>query len=320
MYMSMRKSLCVGMYVSSLLALIVKLVPAQDFVHEDIPGVTPSPSTMDGEVGEGDERGGLREVDLVLSTTELWRLVEEHCQVGKDEGEGEGDGDTSADYLAAAYLRDLQPDTPLGNSSLESMLRTCSADGRSTVSAADANAGSGGYLEHLYRYAASRLHGVHLPPDQPLPYMQGRNADISEVLLLPPDAAAGTEPLLRFGKIYGFRNIQSLMLKMKRGKAVYDFVEIMACPSGCVNGGGQIKMVAQEHPAQTAERVASTTEYYHANMMVRDPAEGPLAQYLYGVGGMCSDGPCSETARRLFHTTYHAIPKLEVVAPLVSKW
>jgi len=28
---------------------------------------------------------------------------------------------------------------------------------------------------------------------------------------------------------------------MKRGKCEYDYVEIMACPGGCLNGGGQIK-------------------------------------------------------------------------------
>ncbi len=28
---------------------------------------------------------------------------------------------------------------------------------------------------------------------------------------------------------------------MKRGKCTYDYVEVMACPSGCLNGGGQIK-------------------------------------------------------------------------------
>ena len=39
---------------------------------------------------------------------------------------------------------------------------------------------------------------------------------------------------------YGFRNIQTLVQKMKRHACDYDFVEIMACPSGCLNGGGQV--------------------------------------------------------------------------------
>lgn len=38
--------------------------------------------------------------------------------------------------------------------------------------------------------------------------------------------------VLRFAVANGFRNIQNLVQKLKRGKCPYDFVEIMACPSG----------------------------------------------------------------------------------------
>ena len=43
---------------------------------------------------------------------------------------------------------------------------------------------------------------------------------------------------------YGFRNIQTLVQKLKRGVCAYDYVEVMACPSGCLNGGGQVRCVA----------------------------------------------------------------------------
>lgn len=53
---------------------------------------------------------------------------------------------------------------------------------------------------------------------------------------------------------YGFKSIQNIVRKLKRGKNIYDYVEIMACPQGkyldyeltmtsnqgCNNGGGQI--------------------------------------------------------------------------------
>lgn len=41
--------------------------------------------------------------------------------------------------------------------------------------------------------------------------------------------------------VYGFKNIQNLVRQVKTKKCGYDYVEIMACPSGCINGGGQIK-------------------------------------------------------------------------------
>ena len=40
------------------------------------------------------------------------------------------------------------------------------------------------------------------------------------------------ETVLRFALAYGFRNIQNLVQKLKRGKSPYDYIEVMACPSG----------------------------------------------------------------------------------------
>lgn len=40
------------------------------------------------------------------------------------------------------------------------------------------------------------------------------------------------EILLRIAIANGFRNIQNLVQKMKRKKCSYDYVEVMACPSG----------------------------------------------------------------------------------------
>ena len=63
-----------------------------------------------------------------------------------------------------------------------------------------------------------------------------RNADFRETTLL-----VDGEVRLRFAFAYGFRNIQNVVQQLKRQKCEFDFVEIMACPSGCVNGGGQIR-------------------------------------------------------------------------------
>jgi iron only hydrogenase large subunit-like protein len=49
------------------------------------------------------------------------------------------------------------------------------------------------------------------------------------------------KPVLKFALCYGFRNLQNIIRKIKMGKCEYHFIEVMACPSGCLNGGGQIK-------------------------------------------------------------------------------
>lgn len=54
-----------------------------------------------------------------------------------------------------------------------------------------------------------------------------RNKDFQEVTL----EKDGTV-LLQFALAYGFRNIQNLVQKLKRGRSPYHYVEVMACPSG----------------------------------------------------------------------------------------
>ena len=54
-----------------------------------------------------------------------------------------------------------------------------------------------------------------------------RNKDFKEVTL-----ESNGQILLKFALAYGFRNIQNLVQKVKRGKSPYHFVEVMACPAG----------------------------------------------------------------------------------------
>lgn len=41
--------------------------------------------------------------------------------------------------------------------------------------------------------------------------------------------------------MYGLRNIQNLVRNSKKGSYKYDYIEVMSCPGGCLNGGGQLK-------------------------------------------------------------------------------
>jgi NADH-quinone oxidoreductase subunit G len=44
---------------------------------------------------------------------------------------------------------------------------------------------------------------------------------------------------LRIAIVSGLKNADDLIKKIKSGEVRYDFVEVMACPGGCINGGGQ---------------------------------------------------------------------------------
>lgn len=54
-----------------------------------------------------------------------------------------------------------------------------------------------------------------------------RNKDLQEVTL-----EREGQVLLHFAAAYGFRNIQNLVQKLKRGRCPYHYVEVMACPAG----------------------------------------------------------------------------------------
>lgn len=84
--------------------------------------------------------------------------------------------------------------------------------------------GSGGYSEFIFKYAARELFDI---VDPKLEYKHLRNPDFREAIL-----QKDGEILLRFAIANGFRNIQNLVQKLKRGKSSYHYVEVMACPSG----------------------------------------------------------------------------------------
>jgi len=88
--------------------------------------------------------------------------------------------------------------------------------------------------------------------------------------------------LLKFAQAYGFRNIQNIMRKIKQGKCDYDYVELMACPSGCTNGGGQIKLSQVNEMLQQSgdtpsladnqQLVKAVSEILHAEEPTSTPA------------------------------------------------
>lgn len=58
-------------------------------------------------------------------------------------------------------------------------------------------------------------------------YKQLKNSDFKEVCLI-----INGETKLKFAIAYGFRNIQNIVQKLKKKSCPYQYVEIMACPSG----------------------------------------------------------------------------------------
>lgn len=113
---------------------------------------------------------------------------------------------------------------------------------------------SGGNLHFILHDAQSRHAGSSIQ------MTRGRNADVVEYAVINPSG----EAVFKAARYYGFRNIQNLVRKLKPAKPFrmpggkpfgsarrpagksagldHAYVEVMACPGGCTNGGGQIKV------------------------------------------------------------------------------
>lgn len=102
---------------------------------------------------------------------------------------------------------------------------------------------------------------------------------------------------------HGLGNATKVMDMIKEGKCDYQFVEIMACPGGCVNGGGQ-----PIHDAKTRAtvdiRALRAKALYDADksLPIRKSHENPTVKKVYEE---FLGAPGSEKAHKLLHTHYH---------------
>jgi iron only hydrogenase large subunit-like protein len=71
---------------------------------------------------------------------------------------------------------------------------------------------------------------------------------------------------LKFCIASGFQNIQNVIRSLKTGKCKYQYIEIMACPMGCLNGGGQFRTSREEVLA-----LESVTSDYYKQTLEESP-------------------------------------------------
>ncbi|KAM1108751.1 hypothetical protein ACFX13_005452 [Malus domestica] len=201
---------------------------------------------------ENNENEGLRvtEVDSVLTSGEVLELIQ----------------------LKGVDFKGLE-ESPLDN-----MLTNFNEGGLFGV-----HGSSGGYAKTIFSYAAEVLFGREVKG--PIDFNSVKNSDFQELTLEASQSIDGLSfrwmgRLLKFALCYGFRNLQSVVRKIKIGKCDYHFLEIMACPSGgCLNGEGQIK----PQPEQSGKELIQLLQAaYMENLrvLVADPFGNPLVQNL----------------------------------------
>ncbi|KAL1384198.1 iron hydrogenase [Phyllosticta capitalensis] len=186
--------------------------------------------------------GSVRDVDCVITARELLMLAQSR--------------NTFFPHLPRAPLpRSHRPRFP------DPTIDTFIFPRRRTRNGPAAAGPSGGYLYHIMQTFAAQHPGSSVHTER------GRNADVVEYIL----RAADGSTIIKSARFYGFRNIQNLVRRLKPARASrlpgaavrggarrpgggaaagrgadsqgdYAYVEVMACPGGCTNGGGQIKV------------------------------------------------------------------------------
>lgn len=109
---------------------------------------------------------------------------------------------------------------------------------------------------------------------------------------------------------HGLGNARKILEEIKAGKADYQFVEIMACPGGCIMGGGQ-PIVSSKIRSEIDVRELRSKALYNIdeNSKIRKSHESPVMKKLYKE---FLEKPGSHKAHELLHTTYHKREKYNI--------
>ena len=150
---------------------------------------------------------------------------------------------------------------------------------------------TGGVMEAALRTAYALLEG-HNPDPDAFAFIRGQNG-IREAEL----EMGGMK--VRAAIVSGLGNARKLIENIRAGKEEYDFVEVMACPGGCVGGGGQPIHDGQELAAERAKSLycldrENTLRFSHENPAV-------IAAYE-----RFFEKPLSHKAHALLHTDHDA--------------
>ena len=102
---------------------------------------------------------------------------------------------------------------------------------------------------------------------------------------------------VRTAVVSGLGNTRALLERIRRGKAQYDFVEVMACPGGCVGGGGQPIHDGEERAFDRGKNLYDLDE----NASLRFSHENPDVRTMYE---SYFGNPNSHKAHMLLHTEH----------------
>ncbi len=155
---------------------------------------------------------------------------------------------------------------------------------------------TGGVMEAAIRTVAEILEGKELDK---IEYEEVRgNETIKEAEL----EIAGRK--IKIAVVSGLGNARKLMEKVRAKEVDYQFIEVMACPGGCVMGGGQPRKVLKERAGIDVKGARRNALYAEDKRLpFRKSHQNPYVKKVYEE---FLKNPGSEVAHHLLHTHYQA--------------
>ncbi|MBN2494127.1 MAG: iron hydrogenase small subunit [Deltaproteobacteria bacterium] len=209
---------------------------------------------------------GVRDVDVVLTTRELGRMIRQ----------------SGVDFRS---LPDEEMDAPLGLS----------------TGAADIFANTGGVMEAALRTVYEIVTGRPLPFDnlhiEPIAGLEGVKEAALTLESCKPEWSFLEGVEVKVAVAHGLTNARKILDKVRAGESDHHFIEIMTCPGGCIGGGGQPRMTDDAVRAARIKAIYLEDE----GKKLRKSHENPDLQKLYAdfLGE-----PLGEKSHKLLHTHY----------------
>ena len=209
----------------------------------------------------------VRDVDFVLTTRELGKMINE----------------AGIDFSS---LEDDVMDSPMG---------------RSSTGAADIFANTGGVMEAALRTAYEIVTGLSLPFEglhiRPIAGLEGVKEAAVKIEETLPEWSFLSGQTLKVAVAHGLGNARKVIERIKSGVARYHFVEIMACPGGCIGGGGQPRLTCDEVRLERMKAIFREDE----GKKIRKSHENPEIKMIYEE---YFEKPLGERSHHLLHTVY----------------
>jgi len=234
---------------------------------EDIVVVSVMPCTAKKYEAQRPEMfsSGMQDVDVVLTTRELGRMISEAG-------------------IEFAGLEDGKMDSILGDSS----------------GAADIFANTGGVMEAALRTAYEIVTGRTLPFEnlhvKPIAGLEGVKEAAIKLEGTVPEWSFLEGVTVKVAVAHGLSNARRIIERVKAGEG-YHFIEIMTCPGGCIGGGGQPRLTTDAVRLKRIEAIYREDEgkpirASHYNREVQQIYEEYLKK------------PLGEKSHHLLHTKY----------------